>query len=262
MYFYELVKEINSSRLDHFTDSLPYSFDKLNRAKLENAFDLEVFDLVMKSYRVTIIYRSDRRKGDTKSEYRKYGNETLKPFSNEELSIFNSLDWTRLPHNMKAHIYDVIWLCNRNYEAAKIASEEYFESYRDWFDVENWVQCVDYISRAIELAAKIGIDGKREDLLKEVYDDVVRLNGDDSSFLTISLIELMITQNYQCDFCSLIPYVDRLINRNEGSFSNSYILEHAYYLKANLYKKLKDVISENNVYVQYADVLMKEGENL
>lgn len=89
--------------------------------------------------------------------------------------------------------------------------EEYGKLYREWFDEVNWVQCVDYISRAIELAAKMGLDDKKEGLLNEVYKDVVRLNGDDSSFLTISLIELMITQNYHCDFNSLIPYVDRLM---------------------------------------------------
>ena len=65
--FYELVREINSSRLDHHWDDLPYSFNQLNRAKLENAFDLEVFDLVMKAYGITIIYRSDRRDSDTKN---------------------------------------------------------------------------------------------------------------------------------------------------------------------------------------------------
>lgn len=138
--------------------------------------------------------------------------------------------------------------------------EEYGKLYREWFDEVNWVQCVDYISRAIELAAKMGLDDKKEGLLNEVYKDVVRLNGDDSSFLTISLIELMITQNYHCDFNSLIPYVDRLIIKNGGCVSNSHILEQAYYLKANLYKKLKDTFSENDVYVQYADILMEEGE--
>lgn len=260
MDFYELVREINSSRLDHHWDDLPYSFNQLNRAKLENAFDLEVFDLVMKAYGITIIYRSDRRDSDTKKEYRKYGDEALNPFSDNELNMFNNLDWTRLPHNLKAHIYDVIWLCNHQHEAAKTALEEYGKLYREWFDEVNWVQCVDYISRAIELAAKMGLDDKKEGLLNEVYKDVVRLNGDDSSFLTISLIELMITQNYHCDFNSLIPYVDRLIIKNGGCVSNSHILEQAYYLKANLYKKLKDTFSENNVYVQYADILMEEGE--
>jgi len=258
--FYELVREINSSRLDHHWDDLPYSFNQLNRAKLENAFDLEVFDLVMKAYGITIIYRSDRRDSDTKKEYRKYGDEALNPFSDNELNMFNNLDWNRLPHNLKAHIYDVIWLCNHQHEAAKTALEEYGKLYREWFDEVNWVQCVDYISRAIELAAKMGLDDKKEGLLNEVYKDVVRLNGDDSSFLTISLIELMITQNYHCDFNSLIPYVDRLIIKNGGCVSNSHILEQAYYLKANLYKKLKDTFSENNVYVQYADILMEEGE--
>ena len=30
------------------------------------------------------------------------------------------------------------------YEAANIATEEYYELYHEWFDEVNWVQCIDY----------------------------------------------------------------------------------------------------------------------
>ena len=72
MNIYELICEIDSSKTDHHWDNLPYSFNQSNRAKLEDAFDIEVFDLVRKAYGITIIYRSDRRKDDAKLEYRIY----------------------------------------------------------------------------------------------------------------------------------------------------------------------------------------------
>ena len=262
MNFYELISEINSSRPDHHWDNLPYSINQSNRAKLEDAFDLEVFDLIRKAYGITIIYRSDRRKDDAKLDYRKYGDDGIVPFTDTELKVLNNLDWTRLPHVLKAHIYDVIWLCNHKYEAAKTAAEVYFGLYHEWFDEVHWVQCVDYISRAIELAAKIGIKDKKEYYLTEVYNDVVRLNGDDTSSLSISLIELIIDQNYSCGLNALLPLVDRLISKNLGRLSTAHIVEQAYYMKADLYKKLKDPISENSVYVQYADVLMQGAEML
>lgn len=259
---YELVSEIESSRLDHHFDNLPYSFNQSNRTKLKDASDLEVFDLVRKVYEITIIYRSDRIDGDTKLEYRKYDNGEIISFTDTELKIFGSLDWRRLSHNLKAHVYDVIWLCNKNHEAAKIAAEEYYILYLEWFDKEHWVQCVDYINRAIELAAKIGSNDKKNIFLARVYTDVIRLNEDDSSFLSISLMELLISQSYCCDFNTLIPLTDRLISKNEGSISTSHIVEQAYHVKANLYKKLKDTISENKVYVLYADTLMQGAEKL
>lgn len=262
MNLYELISEIDSSRLDHHWDNLPYSFNQSNRAKLEDTFDLEAFDLFMKAYGITIIYKSDQREGDTKLEYLKHGDERIIPFTNTELEVFNNLDWTRLPHVLKAHVYDVIWLCNHKYEAAKTAAEEYYESYHEWFDEVYWVPCVDYISRAIELVAKLGINDKKEDFLTEVCNDIVRLNGDDSSCLSISLIKLIIEQNYGYDFNTLLPLVDRLISKNEASINNAYIVEQAYYVKADLYQKLKDPISENSVYVQYADFLMQGVEKL
>lgn len=168
----------------------------------------------------------------------------------------------RLPHNLKAHIYDVIWLCNHMYEAANIATEEYYELYHEWFDEVNWVQCIDYISRAIELAAKLGRNDKKEGFLADIYNDIVRLNGNDPSFLSISLIELIIYQNYICDFNALIPFVDKLIEKNEDSINTAHILEQAYYVKANIYKKLKDTESENNVYIRFADTLIQGAEKL
>lgn len=262
MNIYELFSEIESSQLIDHLDNLPYSFNQSNRAKLEDTIDLEIFDLVMKAYDISIIYRNSQRDTKSKLEYRKYGNEELTPFTDAELKIFNSLNWKKLSHNLKAHIYDVIWLCNKNYEAAKIAAKEYYLLYLKWFDKEHWVQCVNYINRATELAAKIGSNNEKELFLSRVYADVIRLNGDDSSFLSISLIELLINQSYSCDFNTLIPFVDRLISKNEGSINTSHIVEQAYHVKANLYRKLKDTLSENKVYVHYADTLIQEVDTL
>lgn len=261
MNIYELISEITSLSVGHHLDNLPYSFNQSNRAKLKEAFDLEVFDLIGKAYGITIIYRSNRGESDAKLEFRKHDEEIV-PFTDAELKVFNNLDWTRLPHVLKAHVYDVIWLCNHEYEAAKTAAEEYYESYHEWFDEVKWVQCVDYISRAIELVAKLGIKDKKDHFLTEVYNDIIRLNGDDSSFLSISLIELIIEQNYSFDLNTLVPLVDKLISKNECSISTAHIAEQAFYLKANIYKKLKDPTSEKSVYVQYADTLMQGAEEL
>lgn len=73
---------------------------------------------------------------------------------------------------------------------------------------------------------------------------------------------MIIEHNFCCDFNTLLPLVDRLISKNEGSVRNAHIVEQAYYVKADLYKKLKDPISEKSVYMQYADALMQGVENL
>lgn len=260
MNIYTLLTEIGSKSLQEHFDDFPYSFTQSNRDKLENAFDKKVFDLVMKAYRIRINYHSYRTDDNAKSEYTKFGDDVLVPFTDTELELINSLDLKKLPHILKSHIYDVIWLCNHNHEAARIAMEGYYESYQEWFDENDWASCVDYISRAIELAAKLGIKDKKEEYLNDVYNDIVKLNGDDPSFLSISLIELLLSQNYQCDFNTLIPFTDRLISKNVGSLSTANMLEEAYYAKAALYKKMKDTKSADNTYVMYADILIHEAE--
>ena len=260
MNIYALFTEIGSISLQEHFDKFPYSFSQFNRNKLEDAFDIEVFDLVMKAYRIRINYPSYRTDDNTKSEYTKLGDDELVPFTGAELELINSLDWMKTPHVLKAHVYDVIWLCNHNYEAARIAVEGYYESYLEWFDENDWAPCVDYISRAIELATKLGIKDEKEKFLNDVYNDIVKLNGDDPSFLSISLIELLLSQNYQGDFSTLISFTDRLISKNAGSLSTANILEQAYYTKAALYTKMKDTKSADNTYVMYADILIREAE--
>ena len=262
MDIYELVSDIESSKLSHHWDNLPYSFNQLNRTRLEDPFDLKVFDLFMKAYDIEIIYKEDQRDRKSNSDYRKLGNEELTRFTETELEIFDSLNWNRFSHTLKSHIYDVIWLCNKNYIAASTAAEEYYVLYSQCFDVEHWVQCVEYINRAIELAAKINRKDLEEEFLTRVYDDVVWLNGDDSLFLSISLMELLIKRNYNCDFSTLIPFTSKLISKHKDSMYTSHIEERAYRVKANLYKKLKDTSSENKVYVHYANTLMHKAEKL
>ena len=238
------------------------SFDQSNRDKLEETYDLEVFDLLKKVYEVSIIYISDQRDSNIKMDYRKIGGEAIISFADDELKILENLDWARLSHNFQAYIYDVIWLCNKKYEAAKVAFEAYFALYRDWFDEEEWVECIDYINRAVELAAKTGNYGRKEYFLREAYNDVVRLNGNDPLFLSISLIELIINQNYECDFEKLIPFMDRLIAKNKCRIGKEYVVEQAFYTKANLYKKIRNTVAENEAYVKYADLLMKKADKL
>ena len=261
MNIYELINEMESQR-NYCLKNLWLSFDQSNRDKLEETYDLEVFDLLKKVYEVSIIYISDQRDSNIKMDYRKIGGEAITSFADDELKILENLDWARLSHNFQAYIYDVIWLCNKKYEAAKVAFEAYFALYREWFDEEEWVECIDYINRAVELAAKTGNYGRKECFLREAYNDVVRLNGNDSLFLSISLIELIIDQNYECDFEKLIPFMDRLIAKNKCRIGKEYVVEQAFYTKANLYKKIRNTVAENEAYVKYADLLMKKADKL
>lgn len=262
MDIYELISEMGVSKRSYHLDYFPQSFHKLNRDKLVDSFDLNVFDLFERAYRIQIIYRHDQIENEQNNEYIKYGGEDVTPFTDDELKIFRSLDWKRLPKNLKAHIYDVIWLCNKNYKAAKIAAEEYYESYIEWFHEEYWVTCVDYINRAIQLSVKIRDKVKEEEFLDRVYNDVVTLNGNDSSFLSIKLLELLVMRNYNYDFDTMILLTEKLICKNKGSISTSKELEQAYHIKAEIHKKQNGQASENKVYIEYADYLMQEANKL
>lgn len=260
MNIYDLLNETKASQSEHHFDVFTHFFNKVNRDKLIDSSDLEIFDLFSTAYRIRIFYRSNQR---DKLEYQiNNDNNSLTPFTDKELSLFNNLSWNKLPNNIKAHIYDVIWLCNKDYKAAINAAETYYTLYDKTFNEEHWVQCINYISRALELLIKIGNVDKQYLFLKRIYDDVVLLNGNDSSFLSINLIYLLIKHNYDCDFNTLIPYADKLISKNKESISKNNILKEAYFMKANLYKKQGDTSNENKVYIQYADYLLKEAQVL
>ena len=258
MTIYDLLNSIANTQNVHLTDVFQFSFRDTEREMLSSFEDKKVFDLFRRSYAITIVTLPERKWNHKAQAYRTFDSSPLQSYSDDELTFLNSLEWNRIPKEPFAHVYDTVWLCNRKPDAARKAYNAYYALYKDLFDTENWTLCFEYLSRAVELAGKLGDKASKSSFLNDVYNEVITLNGSDTSNFSVSLIELILNEAdvKACDFNSLLPIADRLISQSSSNIYNIYVEEASYKVKAEIYKKLGDMPSSNQVYVDYADALM------
>ena len=262
MDIYDLMREVESSNIRCHYIILPNDFTEDGRSKLSTDSDKRIFDLLQRLCSATILYRSRRDKKNPKQECRVPDSVQVNSFQEDDWRLLKELDWSKFPDALKAYALDVIWLIHHEPDAARNAEEAYFALYHSTFDEDNWVECVDYIYRAVELASKLGDLDRRQAYLKVVYNDVLKIDGMDPSFLSFELIKLLIDQKYDCDYRSLLPVADHLIARKINTMIRDPVIEASYQLKADIYQKLGDRKSADKVYVNYADELLSSSKEI
>ncbi len=171
------------------------------------------------------------------------------------------LDFSKLPLNIRALISSLLWIQKKDYEFSEIACDSYFELYKLWIVNESWPVCIDAIKKVIY----ISLSTRNKNLnsyFKHILNDIISLNGEDESFLSIKLIQLLIESKYDDD-SKTIPIIDKII---KSSTDNINKLELAYEIKIK-HPKIKNnanIVKATNIklaefYVNYADNLMTES---
>lgn len=232
-----------------------FYFTEENKKKFTDENDVQAFSLLKRIYVVDILYRSDLRH-DKNLDYRMFDGSKLTPFSDDDIKTLKKLDYSRLPAEVCTQVYDVIWLCNHDYQAAITASDAYFKLYKTNYNPDNWAECFKYISRCIELLTKINKQDLKGEYLKQIYDDVIKLNGNDRNGFSERMTTLLLDQKYSCDYTTLLPITDNLIN----NLSDVYI-ETAYVVKSRVYQRIGNNKEAQQTYVNYAEKLVNDAES-
>lgn len=254
MTIYDDIEKIGVSHPKDFTLQMHFYFTEENRKKFSYESDARTFSLLKRIFSVDILYMIDLRQ-DKNLDYRMFDGSKLIPFSDEDIQFLKGLDYSGFPLAVCAQVFDVIWLCNRDYQAAIKASDSYFKLYKARFDPVDWAECFNYISRCIELAAKVNKQDQKDEYLRQVYDDVIKLDGNDQNGLSENLITLLLNQKYNCDYSALLPIANNLINNSSDAY-----METAYAVKSRLYKKTGNDKEAQQTYIDYAKKLVKDAE--
>ncbi len=222
--------------------------------------DKRLFQLIDNIMSMYIEYR------DKNASFKPYliWNDGSKSFSTEDISDkdiarLETLEVLKLPLKVRAQICDVLWNIKGDYRQAQIAADAYFDLFDEVYDPENWVDCVNMISRAVILAAKLNDANRLKRYMTYIYDSVLLLDGTDKLFFSTQIISLLLSQKYKCDYSTLIPISDNLIAGNKDNYNR---LRDAYHIKANLYKRLGREHDANKTMISYAQELISlaDGE--
>ena len=182
---------------------------------------------------------------------------SVEDLKEDDYTLLRSIDLSKIPLNLRARIADILWLEKKDYNAAKIAAESYFELFNLWYDENKWFEALKMVKRAICISAQINIKELYNNCCQTIYDYINALNGNDKDFLSISLIEVMYQQSYG-DFNSIIGVLNNIIANSKDNPNKT---ERAYELKFKFLNKLKDTKTATLSNIQLAEYLVAFGES-
>lgn len=174
----------------------------------------------------------------------------------DDYILLESLNLDKVPLKLRARIADVLWTQKKIYSAAQVAAQSYLELFKTLFKDDDWIDVIDFIKRAIFISAQLGKGDIYKDSCKAVWDQVLRINGEDEHFLSITLIEILFQENFDnVDECiRILDHIIICFNKDTNKVERAYELK----LKFLQRKKNKSAIKETNL--DLAEYLINTAE--
>ncbi|MDE6726800.1 MAG: DUF4209 domain-containing protein, partial [Oscillospiraceae bacterium] len=170
--------------------------------------------------------------------------------TDEDYVILSSLDLVSLPVALAVRVADLLWFKCKNRDAAQFSIDNYYKLYLSSFDYDNWLDCVDYIKRAVTFTQKLNDSTNRDKYIKDLFDKLIVGNGNDKRYFSITVAEFLIEQNC-VDLKPIIPIMDNIIAQSDVRKS-----ERAFEIKKKIYKNLKDNEMLKNTNSEHAEYLV------
>lgn len=238
---------------------LPIWFSNEDRKMLDTDYDKQCFDLLKNISTLSLKVSGDTAEfvpGVIMNGKRTFATEDL---TEEDYKLLKSLDLSKVPINLKARISDILWIQKKDYNAAILAADTYFELYGLWYD-DFGAEALNMIKRAICISAQLNRNDLREKFCQSLYDKVIKTDGKDTSYLPLRLIEILLAQSFG-NLNKMVDILNDIITHSNDDFNKT---ECAYSLKTKLLNKLKksDLARQSNLdladyFVKYAERILK-----
>lgn len=182
----------------------------------------------------------------------------LEDITDDDYTLLLALDHKKLPLNVRARIADVLWTQKRAYKLAIIALEAYFDLFNLFFKDDDWLVALDMIKRAACISSQINNKDLYEKCCQTIYDHVLRIDGRDTHFLSISLIDLLLFHSFG-DSNLLIAVLDNIIILSKD---NPNKVERAFDLKFKYINKSSGLESAMKINIDKALYLLDFAEQI
>lgn len=186
---------------------------------------------------------------------------SLEDISEEDYVVLHNLKLDRIPLILRALIADILWINKREFSAAKIAADAYWELFILWYGAENNSGSLDMIRRAVCISVQIKQTELYDKIQLWLVDFISNKSVCSDGYFVIRLIELFLCQK-GFDATVFLKVLDDLIARN--SKDNATLVEQAYKIKTEclLKSKRKDEAKQNNIlwanyYLEFAESIFQ-----
>lgn len=186
---------------------------------------------------------------------------SIEDISEDDYLILHSLKLEKMPLILRALIADILWTNKKEFNAAKIAANAYWELFTFWYRDDDNVGTIDIIRRAVCISAQTKQTLLFEKIQGWFVDFLEKKAANNDGFFALRVMELFFGQK-NFDVSIFLPVLDDLIDGNSDNIAK---VEQAYKLKTECLFKLKrkeDAIKNNNLladyYLEFAEEIFKK----
>lgn len=186
---------------------------------------------------------------------------SIEDISEDDYLILHSLKLEKMPLILRALIADILWTNKKEFNAAKIAANAYWELFTFWYRDDDNVGTIDIIRRAVCISAQTKQTLLFEKIQGWFVDFLEKKAANNDGFFALRVMELFFGQK-NFDVSIFLPVLDDLIDGNSDNIAK---VEQAYKLKTECLFKLKrkeDAIKNNNLladyYLEFAEKIFKK----
>lgn len=246
--FYDVINLIIDKECRRLT-SLLFKNEFFEKLKTEE--EKRLFVLFQKISSLSVDFKNGVAEYSSGFIYGKDSSFNLSDITEEEYLLLNSVNVKKLPALIRARISNIIWNSKKDILMVEIAIESYYELYNLFYDTNDWVNCVKYIKQGINLARKVNKNEEADTYINRLISDVLKENGEDKSYYSISIIEFLVEINIE-DKIQMIDVLDKIIEKNNDNINK---VEEAYRLKIKIFSKIGDNTSVKRIRLQLAEYL-------
>lgn len=166
---------------------------------------------------------------------------SMEDLDEEAITILKEALKVKCPAWMRAQLADILWIAEKDYKFAELAVLGYLEEFDVTFDPEHWSTCFRSIRRAYSIAMSLGKKGTIAQQVRGAVNQALgRMNGTDSRFLSLSLIELVGNGATSEEAQQYYTIAEKIFSRNiDNGSDNITLLDTTFEQLVQLSKKLK-----------------------
>ena len=170
---------------------------------------------------------------------------SIEDISEDDYLILHSLKLEKMPLILRALIADILWTNKKEFNAAKIAANAYWELFTLWYRDDDNVGTIDIIRRAVCISAQTKQTLLFEKIQGWFVDFLEKKAANNDGFFALRVMELFFGQK-NFDVSIFLPVLDNMIAYNNDNIAK---VEQAYMLKTECLFKLKkkEEATKNNL---------------
>ncbi len=178
-------------------------------------------------------------------------------FTDKQLAILERIADSIIDHELRARIFDVLWVTKRKYRCAQLAIESYLESAKLLEDPKKWTQCDKRINRATNLAKSLGRNPCLSKVINHIKDVIAKYNGTDPLFLSYNMMNLLLDCGVKDEPQKYSDISEKLAKNAEAS-ENWYVARRYWKMKSKWDSIIDDNKSKESIKLA-AETYVKEA---